>query len=71
MEWQNQYSLSQGIIPQDMRSLMVTLETIENGENDKKPKAIVFGEKKAGEAKGGILKNDKKRHCLIQGWARS
>ena len=45
-EWQNQYSLSQGIIPQDMQSLLDTLESIKKGENDKKPKAIVSGESK-------------------------
>jgi len=56
IEWQNQYSLSQGIILKDTQSLMVTLEIIKTGENDKKPKAIVSGEKKAGENKGGILK---------------
>ncbi len=28
MEWQNQYSLSQGIILQDMQSLLDTLEII-------------------------------------------
>ncbi len=39
-KWQNQYSLSQGIISQDMQSLMDTVEIIEKGENDKKPKAI-------------------------------
>ena len=31
IELQNQYSLSQGIIPQDMRSLLDTLELIEKG----------------------------------------
>jgi hypothetical protein len=62
MEWQNQYSLSQGIIPQDMQSLMDTLEIIEKGENDKNPKANVSGEsKKSGEIKGGISKKDSKR----------
>ena len=40
---------------------MVTFETIENGKNDKKPKASGSGEKKAGEVKGGILKKDGKR----------
>jgi len=48
-EWKNQYSLSQGIIPQDMRSLLDTLEIIKNGENDKKPKATVSGENKKTE----------------------
>ena len=58
-EWQNQYSLSQGIIPQDMQSLLDTLEIIEKGENDKNPKAIVSGEsKKTGEPKGGTSKKD-------------
>ena len=40
LEWQNQYSLSQGIIQQDMQSLMVTLETIKNGENEKSLKQL-------------------------------
>ena len=35
MEWQNQYSLSLGIIPQDMQCLMDTLEIIEKGETEK------------------------------------
>jgi hypothetical protein len=60
-EWQNQYSLSQGIIPQDMQSLMITLEVIKNGENEKKPKAIVSGESKKSGEKGGILKKDNTR----------
>jgi len=61
-EWQNQYSLSQGIIPQDMRSLLDTLEIIEKGENDKKPKAIASGEnKKSEDKKGGTSKKDSKR----------
>jgi hypothetical protein len=49
MECQNQYSLSQGIIPQDMQSLMDTLKIIEKGKNDKKPKSIVSGENKRSE----------------------
>jgi hypothetical protein len=62
MEWQNQYSLSQGIIPQDMRSLLDTLELIEKGENDKKPRAIVSTEnKKSEDKKGGTSKKDSKR----------
>ena len=62
MEWQNQYSLSQGIIPQDMQSLMDTLEIIKKSEYDKKPKASVSGEnKKSGESKGGNPKKDGKR----------
>jgi hypothetical protein len=44
-----------------MRSLLVTLEIIENGKSNKKPKASGSGEKKAGENKGGILKKDGKR----------
>jgi len=61
-EWQNQYSLSQGIIPQDMRSLLDTLEIIKKGENDKNPKAIVSGEsKKSEDKKGGFSKKDSKR----------
>ncbi len=57
MEWQNQYSLSQGIIPQDMQSLLDTLEIIKKGENDKKPKAIVYGEiKKSKDKKVGTSK---------------
>ena len=43
MEWKNQYSLSQGIIPQDMQSLLDTLKIIKKDENKKKPKAIVSG----------------------------
>jgi len=35
-EWQNQFSLSQGIIPQDMQSLMDVLETIKNCNSNKK-----------------------------------
>ncbi len=46
IEWQDQYSLSQGIILQDMRSLLVTLEIIENGKSNKKPKASGSGEKR-------------------------
>jgi hypothetical protein len=62
MEWQNQYSLSQGIIPQDMRSLLDTLELIEKGENDKKPRAIASAEnKKSEDKKGGTSKKDSKR----------
>jgi hypothetical protein len=62
MEWQNQYSLSQGIIPQDMRSLLDTLEIIEKGENDKKPRAIASAEnKKSEDKKGGSSKKDSKR----------
>ena len=62
IEWQNQYSLSQGIIPQDMRSLLDTLEIIKKGENDKKPKAIVSGEsKKSEDKKGGSSRKDSKR----------
>jgi hypothetical protein len=61
-EWQNQYILSQGIIPQDMRSLLETLEIIEKGENDKKPKANASGEnKKSEDKKGGSSKKDSKR----------
>ena len=40
MEWQNQYSLSQGIIPQNMHSLMVTLKIIRNGKNEKSLKQL-------------------------------
>ena len=40
MEWQNQYSLSQGIITQDMQSLMDTLEIIKKGENEKSLKRL-------------------------------
>jgi hypothetical protein len=40
---------------------MVTLEIIETGENEKKPKEIVSGEKKSGENKGGNPKKDSKR----------
>ena len=50
-------SLSQGIIPQDMRSLMDTLENIKNSGNNKKLK-VGSGEKKSGGTKGGILKKD-------------
>ena len=62
IEWQNQFSLSQGIILQDMRSLMDTLKTIENSDLNKKLKDG-SGEKKSGGNKGGILKSktDKKR----------
>ena len=35
-DWQNQYSLSQGIIPQDMQSLLDVPEVIENGDGNKK-----------------------------------
>ena len=59
MEWQNQFSLSQGIILQDMQSLLDTLKTIENSENNKMLKGG-SGEKKSGGIKGGILKQDKK-----------
>jgi len=55
MEFQNQFTLSQGIIPQDMRSLLDTLKTIENSKNNKNLKGST-GEKKSGEIKGGILK---------------
>ena len=40
MEWQNQYSLPQGIIPQDMRILLDTLEIIKKGENEKSLKRL-------------------------------
>jgi hypothetical protein len=67
MEWQNQYSLSQGIIPQDMRSLLDTLELIEKGENDKKPRAIVSTEnKKSEDKKGGASKKDSKRSASFR-----
>jgi hypothetical protein len=62
VEWQNQYSLSQGIIPQNMRSLLDTLKIIEQGENDNNLKAIVSGEsKKSEDKKGGSSKKDLKR----------
>jgi hypothetical protein len=37
--WQDQYSLTQGNIPQDLRSLLVVLETIENCQ-ERVPKKI-------------------------------
>jgi len=64
MEWQNQFSLSQGIIPQDMQSLLDTLETIENSENNKKLK-VGSGEKKSGGNKGGILKSKTDKKCKV------
>ena len=45
MEWQNQHSLSQGIIPQDMRSLLDTLEIIKNGKNEEKKLKRLFLER--------------------------
>ena len=48
-----------------MQSLLDTLEIIEKGEN-KKPKAIVSGEKKDGENKGGTLKKDRKRSASFR-----
>ncbi len=66
-EWQNQYSLSQGIILQEMQSLLDTLKIIEKGENDKKPKAIVSGEsKKSEDKKGGSSKKDSKRNVSFR-----
>ena len=44
---------------------MVTLEIIETSKNDKKPKASVSGEKKAGE-KGGKLKKDGKHSVSFE-----
>jgi hypothetical protein len=56
-EWQNQYSLSQGIIPQDMRSLLVTLDIIEKGENGKKTKRVFLERvKKLGKVKEELLR---------------
>jgi hypothetical protein len=53
---------SQGVIPQDMRSLMDTLETIKNRDLNKKLKDG-SGEKKSGGNKEGNLKSttDEKR----------
>jgi len=45
-----------------MQSLLDTLEIIDKGENDKKPREIVSGEsKKTGEPKGGTSEKDSKR----------
>ena len=56
-EWQNQYSLSQGIIPQDMRSLLVTLDIIEKGENGKSPERLFLERvKKLGNQKEELLR---------------
>ena len=55
MEWQNQFRLSQGIIQQDMQSLLDTLENIKNSKTYKKLKSG-SGAKKSGGIQGGILK---------------
>ena len=55
-DWQNQFSLSQGIIPQDMQSLLDVLQVIKNCNGNKKKEGSNGG--KSGEKEKS--KKDKK-----------
>jgi hypothetical protein len=66
MEWQNQYSLSQGIIPQDMGSLMDTLKIIKKGEMTKSPKRMFLERvKKLGKLREELLRRTQSAVYLL------
>jgi hypothetical protein len=57
-DWQNQLRLSQGIIPQDMRSLLDVLKVIKNCDGNKKKEGSNGGKSMEKEKN---KKDDKKR----------
>jgi hypothetical protein len=60
-QWQDQYALTQGNIPQDLRSLLVILEVIENSQ-EKVPKKIP-GKPNGKTGEGG--NSDKKKRKKV------
>ena len=66
IEWQNQYRLSQGIILQDMQSLMDTLEIIKKANLRKSLKQL-FLERVRKPEKREEIHMTKKTQCLILG----